>query len=130
VAGAWRADLGEGRALVGALNWDDTPRWVVWTELLRPGEVAFDVWNARLAGMGDLLLRPHEGVLLQVTAMGQAPRLIGDSGSLTRKDLFVRQVSGRVQVRNDSARPRVVAIEARGQRFDVEIAPGEMRWFD
>ena len=80
--------------------------------------------------MGDLLLRPHEGVLLQVTAMGQAPRLIGDSGSLTRKDLFVRQVSGRVQVRNDSARPRVVAIEARGQRFDVEIAPGEMRWFD
>lgn len=130
VAGAWRADLGEGRALVGALNWEDTPRWVVWTELLRPGEVAFDVWNARLAGMGDLLLRPHEGVLLQVTAVGQAPRLVGDSGSLTRKDLFVRQVSGRVQVRNDSARPRVVAIEARGQRFDVEIAPGEMRWFD
>ncbi|MGH2625066.1 MAG: glycoside hydrolase family 36 protein, partial [Anaerolineales bacterium] len=46
----WRADLDDGRCLVGVLNWGDTPRWVVVNELLRPGEVAFDVWNGRLLG--------------------------------------------------------------------------------
>ncbi|MFN8508139.1 MAG: glycoside hydrolase family 36 protein [Dehalococcoidia bacterium] len=130
ISSTWRANLGEGRSLVGVLNWGETSRWVVTQELLAPGEVAFDVWNARLVGMGDLLVRPHEGLLLQITATGQAPRVVGDSGSLTGKDLFVRQVSGRVQVRNDADRPRVIAIEARGQRFEVDLAPGEMRWYD
>ncbi|MCC7365977.1 MAG: alpha-galactosidase [Dehalococcoidia bacterium] len=130
VPSEWRGDLGEGKALVGVLNWDDSARWVVQGELFRPGEVAFDAFNARVPGMGDVLLRPHEGQLWQVTGRGKTPRVVGDSGSLTYDLLFVRQVSGRVQVRNDSDRPRVVAIEARGQVFEVDLAPGEMRWFD
>ncbi|MEO9256547.1 MAG: alpha-galactosidase, partial [Tepidiformaceae bacterium] len=44
---AWRAELGNGRSLVGVLNWDETAKWVPSSELLRPGEVAFDVWTAR-----------------------------------------------------------------------------------
>jgi len=130
VPSTWRADLGEGRFLVGALNWTDSPRWIVRDELVDPGEVAFDVFNARLLGMGDLLLRPHEGLVLQIAGRGVTPRVVGDSGSITYSGLYQRQVSGRVQVRNDSDRPRVIAIEARGRTFEVDLAPGEMRWFD
>ena len=127
---AWRSDLGEGRGLVGFLNWSDTPRWVVSGEYLRPGEVAFDVWNAKLLGMGDTLLQPHEGAIWQVAARAKTPRVVGDSASLTYAGLFQRQVSGRIQVRNDLPQPRVIAIEARGQVFEAELQPGEMRWFD
>lgn len=127
---AWRVDLGEGRWLVGFLNWDDTPRWVSSAEFLRPGEVVFDVWNGRKLGMGDTLLRPHEGALWQVASRGPTPRVVGDSASLIYAGLYQRQVSGRIQVRNDLNRSRVIAIEARGQVFDVELAAGEMRWFD
>jgi len=103
---------------------------VVTGELLRPGEVAFDVWGARLLGMGDVYLRPHDAVLWQVAGRGPTPRVVGDSASLTYRDLFVRQVSGRVQVRNDLQRTRTIAIEARGRAFEVTLQPGEMRWFD
>ncbi len=130
VPSAWRADLGEGRFLIGILNWTDAPRWVARDELLRPGEVAFDVWNQRLLGMGDPLLRPHEGLLWQVAARGPTPRVVGDSASLTYGHLTLRPVSGRIQVTNDLERPRVLAIEARGRAFEVELGPGEKRWFD
>lgn len=130
VASEWRAELGDGRALVGALNWGDESRWLVHQELTRPGEVTFDVFNGRLPGMGDVLLRPHEGLAWQVTGRGATPRVVGDSASLTYAGLSVRQVSGRVQVRNELDRTRVVAIEARGRVSEVELAPGEMRWFD
>jgi alpha-galactosidase len=127
----WRVALGEGRSLVGVLNWDDEPEWIPWHELLTPGEVAFDIWNGRMLPMGDVYLRPHEGSLWQVTAPSTSPRLVGDTGSLVRKDLFVRPVSGRLQLRNDSPRPRLVAVQLRGgQTWEVELAPGEMRWFD
>lgn len=127
---AWRADLGGGRWLVGFLNWGETARWVSSGEFLRPGEVAFDVWNGKKLGMGDVLLRPHEGALWQVASRGPTPRVAGDSASLTYAGLYQRQVSGRIQVRNDLPRSRVIALEARGQVFDIELAPGEMRWFD
>lgn len=127
---AWRADLGEGRSLLGVLNWDDQPRWVVVAELLRPGEVAFDVWNGRVLGKGDILLEPHEGALWQVSLPGPTPRCVGDTGHVTFHDLYQRRVSGRLQLRNDSPRPRVVGVEARGQVFEVDLDPGEMRWFD
>ena len=126
----WRADLGEGRSLIGVLNWDDAPVWIPWAEILRAGEVAFDVWNARMLPMGDVYLRPHEGALWQVSAPGPTPRVVGDSLSLVRKDLFLRPVSGRLQVRNDASRPRIIAIEHRGRAWEVDLAPGEMRWFD
>jgi alpha-galactosidase len=80
--------------------------------------------------MGDQLLRPHEGTLWQVAAPGPTPRVVGDTGHLTYHTLFQRQVSGRIQVRNDSPRARTIAIEARGQIFEVDLAPNEMRWFD
>jgi alpha-galactosidase len=127
---AWRADLGDGRSLVGILNWTDEPRWVVTNEYLQPGEVAFDVWNGRLLGKGDLLLRPHEGSLWQVTAPGPTPRVVGDTGHIDYHGLYQRPVSGRIQVRNDLDRPRVIAVEARGAVAEVELGPGEMRWFD
>ena len=127
---AWRADLGGGRYLVGFLNWSETPRWIVSGEYLRPGEQAFDVWNGKTLGMGDVMLRPHEGQLWQVASRGPTPRVVGDSASLTYAGLFQRQVSGRIQVRNDLARSRLIAIEARGQVIEDELAPGEMRWFD
>ena len=56
--------------------------------------------------------------------------MVGDSASVTRSGLVERLVSGRVQVRNDLDRARVLAIQARGQIFDIELQPGEMRWFD
>jgi alpha-galactosidase len=129
---AWRADLGDGRFFVGVLNWGDEPRWVRSGELLRPGEVAFDIWNGTKLGMGDILLRPHEGTLWQVTGPGAGltPRVAGDSGHVNYDQLYQRQVSGRIQLRNDLPRPRVVGIETRGQVFEVELAPGEKRWFD
>jgi alpha-galactosidase len=126
----WRANLGDGRSLLGFLNWSDESAWIPWAELLNPGEVAFDTWNARMLPMGDVFLRPHEGTLWQVSAPGKTPRVVGDSASLTRKDLFERQVSGRVQVRNDGARTRRVAVEHRGQFDVIELAPGEMQWFE
>ena len=130
VPGAWRADLGGGRSLVGLLNWDDEPRWVISGEFLKPGEVAFDHWHGHMLGMGDALLRPHEGALWQVSAPGKTPRVVGDSASLTLSGLFERQVSGRIQVRNDLGRPRTLAIQVRGQVVEVVLQPGEMRWFD
>lgn len=126
----WRVDLGEGRSLVGILNDGESPRWFLRDELVWPGEVAFDPFNGRVLGMGDVLLRPHEGRVLQVTGRGLTPRVVGDSGSLLYGRLYQRQVSGRVQVGNNDSRPRVVAIEARGQVFEVDLAPGEKRWFD
>ena len=130
VPSAWRADLGEGRFLVGFLNWTDEPRWVVSSEFLRPGEVAFDVWGGRVLGMGYILLAPHDAVLLQVAGRGPTPRVVGDTGHLTYAGLFQRPVSGRIQVRNDLARTRTIAIEARGQVFEADLQPGETRWFD
>ena len=130
VPSSWRATLGNSRFLVGVLNWDDQPRWVPWGELLRPGEVAFDVWNGRQLPMGDIYLRPHEGTLWQVAGPGPTPRVVGDTGHLGYAGLFQRPVSGRIQLRNDSTRPRTIAVEARGQVFEAELAPGEMRWFD
>jgi len=127
---AWRADLGEGRSLVGVLNWEDSPAWIPSAELLKPGEIAFDVWNGRLLPMGDVYLQAHEGTLWQVAGAGATPRVVGDAASLTGRDLFVRQVSGRLQVRNDSPRARVIAIQHRGRAWEVGLAPGEMRWFD
>ncbi|GIW19630.1 glycoside hydrolase family 36 protein [Tepidiforma sp.] len=127
---AWRADLGDGRALVGVLNWSDEPLWVPWTELLRPGEVGFDVWNRRPLPMGDVYLRPHEGTLWQVYAPARTPRLVGDSGHVTSAGLFQRPVSGRLQLRNDRSYPRTVAVLHRGYTRVVELAPGEARWFD
>jgi alpha-galactosidase len=126
----WRARLEDGASLGGVLKWGESSEWVPWSEILAPGEVAFDIWNKRMLPMGDVFLRPHEGTLWQVSTPAKTPRVVGDSGSLTRKDLFVRQVSGRVQVRNDSSRARTVAIEARGRTFEVDLAAGEMRWFE
>jgi alpha-galactosidase len=130
VARAWRANLADGRALVGVLNWSDEPLWVPWAELLQPGEVAFDVWNRRPLPMGDLHLGPHEGTLWQVYAPARSPRLVGDSGHITSDGLFQRPVSGRLQLRNDRAYPRTVAVLHRGHTQVVELAPGETRWFD
>jgi alpha-galactosidase len=130
VPSAWRSDLGEGRSLVGILNWSDEARWVVVNEYLQPGEVAFDTWNGRMLGKGDLLLRPHEGSLWQVSAPGPTPRVVGDTGHVNYHGLYQRPVSGRIQLRNDLSRPRVLAVEARGSVSEVELAPGEMRWFD
>lgn len=130
VPSEWRVDLAEGRSLIGILNWEEESRWVVVAEYLRPGEVAFDAWNGKILGKGDVLVRPHEGSLWQVTAPGQSPRVIGDTGHLNYDGLFQRQVSGRVQVRNDGDRLRTVGIEARGRLFEVTLEPGEMQWFD
>ena len=130
VASAWRARLDDGRALVGILNWSDEPRWVVVSEYLEPGEIGFDVWNGRVIGAGDILLQPHEGSLWQVVAPGPTPRAVGDTGHLGYAGLFQRRVSGRIQVRNDSTRSRTIAIDARGRVFEVDLDPGEMRWFD
>ena len=130
VPAIWRADLGGGRFLVGVLNWGDTARWVPSGEVLRPGEVAFDVWNARALPMGDTRLQPHEGALWQVSAPAPTPRVFGDTGHLTSAGLFQRPVSGRLQVRNDGPRPRTIAVEARGRVVEALLAPGEMRWFD
>jgi len=130
VPSEWRLELGEGRSIIGILNWEEESRWVVVAEYLRPGEVAFDAWNGRILGKGDVLVRPHEGGLWQVAAPGQSPRVIGDTGHINYDRLFQRQVSGRVQVRNDSDRSRTIGVEARGRLFEASLDPGEMRWFD
>ncbi len=127
---SWRTELGEGRWLVGILNWDDSPSWVVTGEHLRPGEIAFDLWNGRLLGRGDLLLRPHEGTLWQVAGPGPTPRTVGDTGHLNYAGLYQRPVSGRLQLRNDLDRRRTIAVEARGRVTECSLGPGEMRWFD
>lgn len=127
---AWRAELGEDRSLVGILNWGDEAVWVPVHEYLEPGERAFDCWNGQLLGKGDLLLRPHEGSLWQVTAPGKGPRLLGDTGHLAGARLFQRAVSGRLRLGNDDSDPRTVVVEARGRITVAELAPGERRWFD
>ncbi|MGE0572960.1 MAG: glycoside hydrolase family 36 protein [Dehalococcoidia bacterium] len=129
VPSAWRVDLGDGRALLGVLNWGDTATWMVRDEVLAAGESAYDVWNARVPGMGDVLLRPHEGLLWQVTGPGRGPRLVGDSASLTARGLAVRQVSGQLELVNMLERSRRIAVEVRGQVVEVELAPGEKRRF-
>lgn len=129
VPSAWRATLGDGRALLGLLNWSDAPRWVSRDEYLEAGETAFDLWNARLPGMGDILLPPHDGLVFQVSAPGPTPRCVGDSASLVYHRLHQRVVSGQLEVRNDLDRARIVAIESRGQVFEVSLEPGERRWF-
>lgn len=130
VPSVWRTALGEGRSLVGVLNWADEPRWVVLSEWLEPGEVAFDLWGGRVLGAGDVLLRPHEGALWQVAAPGPTPRVVGDTGHVNYEGLFQRPVSGRLQLRNDLPRARTVAVEARGSVVTVDLSPGESRWFD
>jgi alpha-galactosidase len=129
VPSIWRAKLDDERSLLGVLNWEDEPRWAARDELLAPGEVAFDVWNGRMAGMGDVLLRPHEGLLWQVTGPGAGPRAVGDAASLTFSGLGVRRVSGALHLENELDRPRVVAVEVRGQAFEVELEAGEKRRF-
>lgn len=130
VASSWRSDLGDKRGLVALLNWSDTARWVATAEFMAPGETAFDVWNAKLAGMGDVLLRPHEGLLFQVAGRSRGARVVGDSGHATMATLYQREVSGRVQVRNDSAAPRTIAVSARQRVLTYDLQPGESRWFD
>ena len=127
---AWRAELGDGRSLVGILNWGDEPAWIPVHEYLEPGERAFDCWSGELLGKGDLLLRPHEGSLWQVTAAGKGPRLLGDTGHIAGARLSRRAVSGRLQLGNDDREPRTVVVEARGRITVAELAPGERRWFD
>jgi alpha-galactosidase len=129
VPAVWRAAAGDGRFLLGILNWSDQPRWAGRDEILRPGEIAFDVWNGRLAGMGDVLLRPHEGLLWQVSATGSGPRVVGDSASVTYARLGIRQVSGQLQVVNELQAARTIAVESRGQVFEVDLVAGERRWF-
>ncbi len=126
----WRSALGDGRQLVGLLNWDDEDRWIAATEFLSPGEVAFDVWSRKLIGMGDIRIAAHEGMLFQVSLPGRGARVTGDSGHVTMYGLAQREVSGRVQVRNDSKRKRTIAVTARRQTTTYELAPGEFRWFD
>ena len=126
----WRSALGDGRQLVGLLNWDDEDRWIAATEFLSPGEVAFDVWSRKLIGMGDIRIAAHEGMLFQVSLPGRGARVTGDSGHVTMHGLAQREVSGRVQVRNDSKRKRTIAVTARRQTTTYELAPGEFRWFD
>lgn len=130
VASAWRAQLDDVRALVGLLNWSDTPRWVSPNEHLYAGEVAFAPWSSQMLGRGDVLLAPHEGVVWQVIAPSPAPRLVGDTGHLAFERITIRPVSGRLQLRNDRAWPRTVAVEARGHISLHELSPGEARWFD
>ena len=126
----WRVEIGEGRSLIGILNWEDAPRWAVVSELLRPGEIAFDVWNGKVLGKGDVLLAPHEGALWQVTGPAATPRVVGDTGHINYARLYQRPVSGRIQVRNDDSRPRTISVEARGQVIEVDLPPGIARWFD
>jgi alpha-galactosidase len=130
IASTWRAEIGDGRALLAVLNWSDEPRWLTQGDILGPGETAFDFWRGKLAGMGDILLAPHDAVLLQVTAPSRHARVAGDSGHVYYEGLFQREVSARVQVRNDSAAPRTVAIRTRRGAFEVVLAPGEAGWFD
>jgi alpha-galactosidase len=130
VPSAWRARLDETRSLIGVLNWSEESRWVSPNEFLEPGEVAFAPWTGQVLGKGDLLLQPHEGTLWQVSAPSPTPRLVGDSGHVNYHGLFVRPVSGRLQVRNDGERRRTVAVDARGRIALHELSPGEARWFE
>jgi alpha-galactosidase len=130
VPSTWRARIDAVRSLVGVLNWSDSPRWVSPNEYLFPGEVAFEPWSGKVLGKGDLLLAPHEGTVWQVTAPSPLPRIVGHTGNLAYAGLFTRAVSGRLQVRNDGARPATVAVESRGRVSLHDLAPGEARWFD
>jgi hypothetical protein len=56
--------------------------------------------------------------------------VVGDTGHLNYARLYQRPVSGRIQVRNDDTRMRAIAVEARGQAFEVDLPPGVARWFD
>jgi len=129
-ARGWRCSFGRGRAATGMVNWGSEAAWAPWSGLLKPGEVAFDFWNARPLPMGDLFLRPGEAALWQVFAAVGTPALVGDSGHIACAGLVERQVSGRLQLRNTLATSRVVAIRSRGQVWMEELGPGESRWFD
>ncbi|MFQ5380467.1 MAG: glycoside hydrolase family 36 protein [Dehalococcoidia bacterium] len=130
VPSVWRASLGSERGLLGVFNWSEQPRWIGVSELLAPGEIAFDIWRKEMLGRGDIRLEPHEGTLWQTALPGEAPRAVGDSGHVAFASLFERRVSGRLQLRNDAARSRTVAVEARGRITVDELSPGEMSWFD
>ena len=127
---AWHVKIDDERALIGVLNWSDEGQWVAVDEYLQPGEVAFDFWNARLLGKGDVYLQPHDATLWQVASPAGGPRVVGDSADVNYARLFQRPVSGRIQVGNELDRDRVIAIETRGRAFEVTLKAGEKRWFD
>ncbi len=127
---AFRAPLGDGRALVGVLNWSDEDEWVHADEHLDAGELAFDVFRGEVLGKGDLHLGPFDATLWQVSAPGPEPHVFGDTGHIQFARLYQRPVSGRIQVGNDLHRPRVVAVDVRGRAHPVVLQPGERRWFD
>ncbi len=126
----WRAQVGEGRSLVGVFQWGDEPAWVVPEEVLAPGEVAYDPLRREVVGKGDVFLEPHDSALWQTAAPGPTPRVVGDTGHAAFARLAHEQVSGRLRVRNESGGSRTVAIESRGRLFEVEIPPRRRFWFD
>lgn len=130
VPAAWHVKVDDERALIGVLNWSDEGQWVAVDEYMQPGEVAFDVWNARLLGKGDVYLQPHDATLWQVSSPAGGPRVVGDSAHVNYARLYQRPVSGRLQVGNELDRDRVIAIETRGRAFEVTLKAGEKRWFD
>lgn len=130
VPAAWHVKVDDERALIGVLNWSDEGQWVAVDEYLQPGEVAFDVWNARLLGKGDVYLQPHDATLWQISSPAGGPRVVGDGAHVNYARLYQRPVSGRLQVGNELNRDRVIAIETRGRAFEVTLRAGEKRWFD
>ena len=126
----WRAQIDDERALVGILNWTDQGTWISPNEVLRPGESAFDVWNAQVLGHGDVHLDAHDAALWQVTVTGPGARVVGDSGHINYARLGRKSVSGRVHVTNESNAPRVVAVEAHNRIDAVPFAPKTAAWFD
>ncbi len=127
---AWRVTLEDGRSLIGLLNNSDHATWVAQSQFLSPGEVAFNAWDGSLAGMGDIRVNPHDGLLFQVSLPGRGARVTGDSGHIGMADLAQREVSARVQVRNDRSYPRTIAVSARRNTTVYTLKPGEYRWFD
>lgn len=130
VPSAWRAELEDGHALVGILNWTDESRWVHPDDYLQPGEHAFEAWRGQSLGFGDILVEPHDATLWQVAAPTKDPVVVGDTGNIGFDRLYRRAVSGRLQVGNDLDRPRTVAVWHRGRVTEATLEPGERRWFD
>lgn len=130
VPSTWRATLDDGRTLVGILNWTEQTAWVSQNQFLPPGEVAFDTWNGDLAGMGDVRIDPHDARLFQVSQARREARVSGDTGHIAMAGLAQREVSARVQARNDRDYPRTIAITARRKTTVYTLKPGEYRWFD
>lgn len=120
---AWRAELGQGRALLGLLNWSDESRVVLAASYLRPGELAWDVWSATLVGGGPIELRPHEGALWQVTIPGSSLWVIGDSGHVGFDRLEQSVEAGRLTLTNHRRWPRRVAVELGGKVVEAELPP-------